>query len=105
MSIPAGLQNLTFGDRCFLAFGFGLNQSMVKVHLPAGLQSLCPGFDFSLCMEMVDLPAGLQGLGWPAEPQLWRRLQSEMEKVNLPAGFLSLEPESTSACVFFLDGP
>eukprot|EP00931_Biecheleriopsis_adriatica_P018491 TRINITY_DN12948_c0_g1_i14.p1 TRINITY_DN12948_c0_g1~~TRINITY_DN12948_c0_g1_i14.p1 ORF type:complete len:112 (-),score=25.87 TRINITY_DN12948_c0_g1_i14:29-364(-) len=48
VSLPAGLQSLTFGAR--------FNQRMEKVSLPAGLQSLTFGADFNQSKEKVSLP-------------------------------------------------
>eukprot|EP00931_Biecheleriopsis_adriatica_P027866 TRINITY_DN16678_c0_g1_i3.p2 TRINITY_DN16678_c0_g1~~TRINITY_DN16678_c0_g1_i3.p2 ORF type:complete len:122 (-),score=23.93 TRINITY_DN16678_c0_g1_i3:76-441(-) len=69
VSLPAGLQNLTFGR------GF----SMDKVSLPAGLQSLTFGDEFDQCMDKVSLPAGLQNLTFG------RGFNQSMDKVSLPA--------------------
>jgi len=69
---------------CALSFGFGFNQSMENVALPAGLQSLTFGQFFDQSMENVALPAGLQSLTFG------NGFDQRMENVALPAGLQNL---------------
>eukprot|EP00931_Biecheleriopsis_adriatica_P117980 TRINITY_DN9344_c0_g1_i4.p1 TRINITY_DN9344_c0_g1~~TRINITY_DN9344_c0_g1_i4.p1 ORF type:complete len:322 (-),score=66.92 TRINITY_DN9344_c0_g1_i4:111-1076(-) len=79
VALPSGLQSLTFDD--------DFDQSMEKVVLPSGLQSLTFGMCFNQSMEKVDLPSGLQSLTFGLR---YGRFNQSMEKVALPSGLQSL---------------
>jgi len=87
VTLPSGLQSLTFGDKFQhrLTFGDKFYQSIEKVALPSGLQSLTFGYMFNHSMEKVALPPGLQSLTFGYE------FNQSMEKVALPSGLQNLK--------------
>ena len=76
VSLPSGLQNLTFGNE--------FNQPLDRVSLPSGLQSLTFGNKFNQRLDGVSLPSGLQSL------RLGYRFNQIVEGVSLPSGLQNL---------------
>ena len=98
LTIPSGLQSLTFGDKFnqsmdnttlpsglqSLTFGWDFNQSMDNMTLPSGLQSLTFGVGFNQSMDNTTLPSGLQSLTFGV------RFNQNMNSTTLPSGLQSL---------------
>eukprot|EP00419_Tripos_fusus_P011463 CAMPEP_0172660496 /NCGR_PEP_ID=MMETSP1074-20121228/4095_1 /TAXON_ID=2916 /ORGANISM="Ceratium fusus, Strain PA161109" /LENGTH=205 /DNA_ID=CAMNT_0013476115 /DNA_START=79 /DNA_END=693 /DNA_ORIENTATION=+ len=76
VTLPSGLQQLTFGSF--------FNQSLDHVTLPSGLQQLTFGMAFNQSLDQVTLPSGLQQLTFG------RYFDQSLDHVTLPSGLQQL---------------